>query len=82
MLLIWTLLKHLIKTSREILLAKQVQIGCSRRIPMPTENWLQDRRAKVTGLTNKWQRTSLLEGASQNAPGLAVRTEFIKNLYQ
>lgn len=34
MLLIWTLLKHLIKMSHEISLAKQVKIGWNRRIPM------------------------------------------------
>lgn len=82
MLLIWTLLKHLIKTSREILLAKQVQIGWNRRIPMPIEDWLRDRKAKVPALMNKWQQISLLEGARRNAPGLAVRTEFIKKLRQ
>lgn len=82
MLLIWTLLKHLIKTSREILLAKQVQIGWNRRILMPTEDWLRDRKAKVPALMNKWQQISLLEGTRRNTPGLAVRTEFIKKLRQ
>lgn len=42
MLFIWTLLKHFIKMSHEIVLAKQVQIGWNRRIFMQIENWLQN----------------------------------------
>lgn len=56
MLLIWTLLKHLIKMSHEILLAKQVKIGWNRRIPMQIENWLRNHKPKVMELTNKWQQ--------------------------
>ena len=56
MLLIWTLLKHLIKMSHEILLAKQVQIGWKRRIPMQFEHWPPNRKPKVMELINKWQQ--------------------------
>lgn len=48
--------------SHESLLAKQVQIGWNRRIPVQIENGLQNRKPKAAERIPKWQHIWLLEG--------------------